>query len=218
MWGIFIFCFMLYLAAMFADKMIAKLRDRNSEKADLEFQKELDEKYGSREEIKVKEENMDEERINEEKRFEEDRLASFNCMENLIREIGCIPVRNEEKFIIEFAYQGDDFMIQSGGGYVILRHLWGQEKMDDPRVPLLKEAANLTNLRFGPTFVVVPPDEYGMVVVGINWNFPICLESPHNPQMLKSMLNLFFIAKQNFLWEMDKLSAPDSPASGYTEN
>lgn len=135
---------------------------------------------------------------NEKQMKQGEKPDTIGLMFNTLSALGCQPLRiDDEK--IGVIYQGENFFIESSGMYCRIWDLmWTGVSVDDPNLPKVREAVNVTNFGFGPTVMMEDPDEKG--VIGFTSRFDIMLHPacPDNVPFVKSVLDSFFKTKENF--------------------
>ncbi len=127
----------------------------------------------------------------------------FKTLSNL----GCQPTKNDDG-TLTVSYQGENFHMEFGGMYArVWDPMWAGIKADDPDMPKIREAVNVTNFNFGPTVVLTAPDEEG--VVGFHSRRDIMLHPacPDNEPFVKAVLDSFFDAKEQVRCNFQQINA-----------
>lgn len=122
-------------------------------------------------------------------------------MVSILTQIGCQPMVNDDT--VRVSYQGENFQIDFGGPYVqIWDPGWAAVASDDPSIPAICEAINLTNACFGPTVLLSVPDEEGTRYLHTRYSILFFPEIPGIDEYMRSSLDLFFrvkdIMRKNF--------------------
>ena len=124
-----------------------------------------------------------------------------------LQQFGCQPTTNDDG-TISVQYQGENFHMEFGGMYArVWDPMWAGIKADDPDLPNIREAVNVTNFNFGPTVVMTKPDEEG--VIGFHSRRDIMLHPacPDNVPFVKAVLDSFFDAKDQVRNNFQQINA-----------
>lgn len=127
---------------------------------------------------------------------EETKPDTFDIMYKVLSDIGCNPISNEDG-LISVQYQGENFNMEFNGMYVrIWDPMWAAIKADDPAMPKIREAVNVTNYNFGPTVVMTVPDDDGIIGLHSRQDIMLHPACPNNELYVKAMLDSFFYTKE----------------------
>lgn len=127
-------------------------------------------------------------------------------------ELGCQPTKNDDGSII-VQYQGENFIMEFGERYVrIWDPQWSAIKADNPELPQVREAVNSANFNFGPTVVMTPPDENGVIEFHSRYDIMLHPACPDNPSYVRATLDYFFMAKEHVVSIFDQLKQDQSEA------
>ena len=128
-----------------------------------------------------------------------------------LKGIGCQPDIGKDG-AISVAYQGENFIMQPNGKYVrIWDPSWSSIRVDDPNLPMLKEAVNEANYSFGPTILLGTPDDE-MVCLHSRLDIILLPELPNIGAYVGAMLDSFFQAKENVRDKFQELNAKQEAA------
>lgn len=126
----------------------------------------------------------------------EEPLDTMSLTLKTLCDIGCQP-KVLENGSLEVMYQGEAFIIECGGPYArIWDPDWLHIKEDDPKLPLLREAINAANFKFGPTVVMTRPNDEGYHIVHSRFDIVMHPALPAIDAYLRSILNFFFETKE----------------------
>lgn len=132
--------------------------------------------------------------------------ATHELVWGILENIGCQPKRGEDRYVIEFAYQGENFLVIPNGVYVRIWDLpWIEFNINDDNASRIRHAVNLANFGFGPTIVMSRPGEDGDVNVSTRMDTVMIPQIPETKDYFKSLLGCFFDKKMEFRREYDKL-------------
>ena len=121
-----------------------------------------------------------------------------NLVISTLKEIGCQPEIDDNDRIY-FKYQGETFQIAADNDYlfiVIWDAWWGKIKMDDPKVPTLKEAVNQTNREIDITVLYTIDEVQNTLGIHSKQYLPFTKTLPTIEEYLCANLDLFFVAHQ----------------------
>ena len=144
---------------------------------------------------------------NENMNSETIKLDTQGLMINTLRQLGCLPRTNEDGTLF-VQYQGENFHMEFGGMYTrVWDPMWAGIKVDDPDLPIIREAVNATNFNFGPTVVMTNPDDEG--VIGFHSRRDIMLHPacPDNVPFVKAVLDSFFDTKEQVRSNFQQINA-----------
>lgn len=114
-----------------------------------------------------------------------------------LAELGCQPEIHKDGSV-GVSYQGENFHLEFGGRYArIWDPMWAGIKGDDPDMPKIKEAVNVTNFDFGPTVVMTAPDENGDIGLHSRREIMLHPSCPDNVPFIKAVLDSFFETKEH---------------------
>lgn len=132
---------------------------------------------------------------------------TFGLMYKTLSNIGCHPVSNEDG-LISVQYQGENFNMEFNGMYVrIWDPMWAAIKADDPALPKIREAVNVTNYNFGPTVVMTTPDDEGIIGLHSRQDIMLHPACPDNELYIKAMLDSFFYTKEQVRSNFQQINA-----------
>lgn len=124
-----------------------------------------------------------------------------------LRETGCQPEQMDNGDIT-VAFQGENFMIQSGNRFIQVWDLgWSSVNVIDPELDNIKLAINRANLEYGPSVGFSSPDENGNIFIHTRGDSVFTSDLPHLGDFLKSMLVSFFEKKQSVHHHYNQLRA-----------
>jgi hypothetical protein len=134
-------------------------------------------------------------------------VSSAEIMEDALIEIGCQP-RYDKNGNIHVSYQGENFTIYFTGRYASIWDLaWGTINVNDPKLPLIREAMNITNYGFGNTMVLSNPGDDGEMVVHTHREIMLHPACPDNTKYIRATLDSFFDTKTHFAADFKNLEA-----------
>lgn len=146
---------------------------------------------------------------------EQNQVDRSGLMFKILSNLGCQPVANDDG-TVSVQYQGENFYMEFSGMYArIWDFMWTGIKADDPDLPKIREAVNIANFDFGPTVVMTKPNEEG--VIGLHSRMDIMLHPacPENDTFVKSILNSFFVTKENVRNHFHQLSHQQTETQKY---
>lgn len=149
--------------------------------------------------LKLKEEKEERMQQENEKKNQQQAVDSETAelMFAALEQLGCRPEKNDDG-TLSVRYQGEKFDMEFGGRYARIWDLtWYAIKMDDPLLPILKEAINAANFDFGATVVLSDPNDDGMIAVHSRWDIMLHPACPENAPFVKAALESFFKTKEN---------------------
>lgn len=116
---------------------------------------------------------------------------------NALTALGCQPnVEGDDTVFVTF--QGEHFEMQVIGSFIqIWDPAWARVESNDPGLPKIREAINLTNFDFGPTVVLTRPDESGAMYMHSRMSLLIHPHQPELDQYMRCALNMFFTTKES---------------------
>lgn len=110
--------------------------------------------------------------------------------------IGCQPKINSDGSL-SFAYQGEKFYASISGRFSdIWDPNWNTISSNNPNLPQVREAINLTNCQRGPTVVLTRPDENGIIWFHSHHELMLHPASTENAEYIEAALDSFFTAKK----------------------
>ena len=128
--------------------------------------------------------------------MENPKFNTQQLMVSTLTQIGCQPSVNEDG-TVAVTYQGEHFHIDFGGLYAQIWDLgWAGVNVNDPELPRIKEAVNLTNFNFGPTVVTTNPDDKGTIYFHSRLGILLHPDIPEIDNYLRSSLDAFFRTKE----------------------
>lgn len=121
---------------------------------------------------------------------------TLGLMFNTLNALGCQPTKNDDG-TLSVSDQGENFHMEFGGRYArVWDPGWAGVKADDPDMPKIREAVNAANFSFGPTVVLTPPSDEGVIVFHSRRDIMLHPACPDNVPFVKAVLDSFFDAKQ----------------------
>lgn len=173
------------------------------------------------EQRKERKEKMEKEKINNEEeeheKIESQDLRSGNStndseephtlelMFTTLCNIGCQPNKNDDGTIL-VSYQGEKFLMEFVEMYVMIWDLsWNAFKADDPEMPTIREAVNITNFRIGPTVVLSAPNDEGIIYMHSRRDIMLHPDCPDNEIFVQAVLNSFFVTKEQQRYDFQQL-------------
>ncbi len=131
-----------------------------------------------------------------------DTLVALRCQPELDGEDG-----------LTVEYQGETFNMRFWGRFVSIWDLgWLYVREDEPDLPLLRQAMNVTNFRQGlPSVMLYDPNEEGQVCFCSRRDILLPADYPDSEEYVRSMLLSFFRAKEYFKDEIRSLKNNSNP-------
>lgn len=137
---------------------------------------------------------------------------TLDLMYSTLHNIGCQPKENDDGTIL-VSYQGERFFMEFTGMYVMIWDLvWTTIRIDDPDLPAIREAVNITNFRTGPTVVLSVPDDEGIINIHSRRDIMLHPDCPDNDIFVKAVLDSFFVVKEQLRYGFQQLKAEQSEA------
>lgn len=110
-------------------------------------------------------------------------------------------------------YLDENFVIKFSDRFAyIMDPVWKVINVNDPELPVLKEAVNFTNFSDYPTIVMTKPDENGMIQIHSHCSMMLHPCCPDNLQYFISTMNSFFEGKRELYANMQRLLNPTPKA------
>lgn len=110
--------------------------------------------------------------------------------------IGCQPKLNSDG-TLNFAYQGEKFYASISGRFSdIWDPNWNTISINNPNLPVVREAINLTNSQRGPTVVLTQPDKNGIIWFHSHHDLMLHPASPENVEYVEAALDSFFVTQK----------------------
>lgn len=131
--------------------------------------------------------------------------TAFEIMKKAFKDMGCQLDVNDDNSI-SLAYQGENFFIESQGYNVrVWDPSWYSINASSPDLRNIREAVNEANYSFGPTIVLSKPDNEGNIFFHSRRDIIIHPSLPEPALYMKSVLDTFFIIKDVFKEEFNKM-------------
>ncbi len=138
-----------------------------------------------------------EEKMNENQNEGENKPDTLGLMYKTLCNLGCQPSKDEDG-TLSVQYQGEEFAMSFGGRFVsIWDPQWALLKADDPELPMIKEAINAANFKFGPTVVYTKPNDDGVISIHSRRDIMLHPACNENEPFVKSVLDSFFEKKND---------------------
>lgn len=129
-----------------------------------------------------------------------------------LKQIGCQPNLDKDGKIL-VAYQGENFIIEIRRAYArIWDPSWSSTTIDEPNLPMLKDAMNQANYGFGPTIILGDPDDEGIISVNSRLDIVVVPEMANMEAYMETMLGSFFYTKERLREEFLKLNEKQTEA------
>lgn len=120
---------------------------------------------------------------------------TLTAMFNILNNLGCQPEKNDDG-TLTVQYQGENFHMDFHPRFVrISDPWWSYIQADDPGLPRLREAVNVANFQFGPTVMMTPSNEDGLVGLHTRWDIMLYPSCPENNDYIRYVLDMFFETK-----------------------
>ena len=147
--------------------------------------------------------------VNTEKEIEIMENPKFNTqqlMVSTLTQIGCQPTVNDDD-TVSVIYQGESFYIQIGYFHAQIWDLgWTEVNVNDPELPKIREAVNLTNFDYGPTVVMTNPDDKGMIYFHSRLGLFLHPAIPEIDNYMRNNLLMFFQTKEGVRQNLLKIT------------
>lgn len=139
---------------------------------------------------------------------------TLGLMYDTLTTIGCQPTKNDDGSL-SVSYQGENFVMEFGGFYArVWDPGWAKIMVNDPKLPALKEAINVSNFNFGPTIVMTSPDNEGIISIHSRWDILMHPNVTDHAGYVSSVLGSFFGVKDklrdNFIQISQTAQQPQS--------
>lgn len=123
-------------------------------------------------------------------------LTTAEFMHDILVKLGCNPRKNSDGSLF-VKYQGETFHIMFDRFYVrVWDPLWAEVRVDDPNLPLIREAVNTTNYSFGPTVVLSDPSDEGVINLHSRRDIMLHPAVPGAESFVSAVLESFFDIKR----------------------
>lgn len=123
-------------------------------------------------------------------------LTTAEFMHDILVKLGCTPRKNSDGSLF-VKYQGETFHMIFNRLYVrIWDPLWAEVRVDDPKLPIVREAVNTTNFSFGPTVVLSDPSDEGVINLHSRRDILLHPAVPDAEDFVSAVLESFFDTKQ----------------------
>lgn len=182
----------IMIIGLFADKIGSKKQDSHREN--------VESRYPPKDEEDNTQENMNTE--------ENDNPDTAGLMYGALNALGCQPKMNDDD-TMSVDYQGESFRIEFGGRYArVWDPAWDAVKADDPEMPEIREAVNSVNYLFGPTVVLSPEKDEGVIYIHSHYDLMLHPACPDNALYIKAVLDSFFDSKEGLRKRYQQFTAP----------
>ena len=133
-------------------------------------------------------------------------------MHSILKEIGC-KTKEESDGTLYALYKGETFQMMFRKTYAqIWDPTWSSIEADDPELPKLREAINLANFSSGPTVVMSPPDEKGVINLHSRLDIMLHPACPDNAIFVQAALESFFSIKDRVRNKVQEIDAQQQEA------
>lgn len=144
------------------------------------------------------------------KYHEQRQQESLNIVVDILKYFGCQPYKKDNGLLC-VSYQGMDFEMEFNGANVrIWQPVWAGIEADDPGLPLIREAVNITNYEFTPTVIMTAPNSKGFLGLLSRCDVRLHPACPENDQYLISTLDAFFDVMESVRARYQQLEAEQS--------
>lgn len=155
--------------------------------------------------------NMDKESFNQEINNvpQNNDYSMSDLITDILIKIGCQPEKSDDDVII-VKFQGESFNITFGKRLARIWDLaWFGMNADDSRLPMLREAVNMSNFQSGPTIVLTTPSDENIIYVHSHYDVLLHPSYNENTDFMKAVLNSFFETKDNLYRHLNLIYSPD---------
>lgn len=198
------------LSLIIVMSFIYLLKIGNSDKEEKEAIRDFKENYQKCVEQTLYKKEMERMKKTNENQNEQQEVDFKPLMFETLKEMGCQPVMDENEDIIA-AYQGEKFQIQMKAMFFNIWDLaWAQINVNDPTLPRVKEAINLTNFEFGPSVVLSQPNSEGIMYFHSRYGAVFHPNLPALNDYMAYVFNLFFSAKEAVQRNYQRLIAEEA--------
>ena len=123
---------------------------------------------------------------------------TYSLTEEILVEMGLQPLKRDG-YQMEVEYKGENFLINITPGFVhIGKDAIMYVRYNDPWLSLIKEAANITNHRYGYTIIWGNANNAGFIPFRAQLTMLLAPQIPHIEIYLKSALDTYFVSKEIF--------------------
>ena len=123
---------------------------------------------------------------------------THSLTEEILVEMGLKPLKRDG-YEMEVEYKGEIFLINITPGFVhIGKDAIMYVRYNDPWLSLIKEAANITNHRYGYTIIWGNANNAGFIPFRAQLTMLLAPQIPHIEIYLKSALDTYFVSKEIF--------------------
>lgn len=130
--------------------------------------------------------------------------TTLRIVKDVLTMIGCQP-HQVGPIDIEAIFQGETFIFRIDNYFVrIWDPQWGSFEEDDPNIPIVRLAINETHGMFGPTILLIGPDE-GKYQLYSKYDIMLHPTIPHLDDYLTVILRAFFETKLEFRNKLGQL-------------
>ena len=133
-------------------------------------------------------------------------------MRSILKEIGC-KTKEESDGTLYALYKGETFQMMFRKTYAqIWDPTWSSIEADDPELPKIREAINRANFSSGPTVVMTPPDEKGVINLHSRLDIMLHPACPDNAIFVQAALESFFSIKDRVRNKIQEIDAQQQEA------
>lgn len=133
-------------------------------------------------------------------------------MHSILKEIGC-RIHEESDGTLYALYKGETFQMMFRKTYAqIWDPTWSSIEADDLELPKIREAINRANFSSGPTVVMTPPDEKGVINLHSRLDIMLHPACPDNAIFVQAALESFFSIKDRVRNKIQEIDAQQQEA------
>lgn len=133
-------------------------------------------------------------------------------MRSILKEIGC-RIHEESDGTLYALYKGETFQMMFRKTYAqIWDPTWSSIEADDLELPKIREAINRANFSSGPTVVMTPPDEKGVINLHSRLDIMLHPACPDNAIFVQAALESFFSIKDRVRDKIQEIDAQQQEA------
>lgn len=126
---------------------------------------------------------------------EEITQINVDAMTDILKSMGCQPQLHEGDSI-EVQFQGENFLLQINSIWVrVWDSGWFSISNNHPDLTLIKEAVNYSNIVFGPTILLVEPNDEDNLILHSRMDIMLYPYCPINVDYIRQIMNSFFNIK-----------------------
>ena len=133
-------------------------------------------------------------------------------MRSILKEIGC-RIHEESDGTLYALYKGETFQMMFRKTYAqIWDPTWSSIEADDLELPKIREAINRANFSSGPTVVMTPPDEKGVINLHSRLDIMLHPACPDNAIFVQAALESCFSIKDRVRDKVQEIDAQQQEA------